>query len=267
MGGGARARRLDRRRPGPPRRRSPGDTVAILAASAGDVAPLVQAVCSAAPQQPGAPPAHGPHQAGGERAQTIRASGARARCPGSSWYWSGVLRARAPAGAPTSCPSWKPRHDPPGSPRRTCFAEEEDAAPPAPSSGSTGEPALPDYHATSRPAPMRLLPGAPRSVAGPGCERRLLHHDMGMVGCLVIPMALDLRRPCPPGPVSSATPTPWPELISVHGATHHLLRRTSLYVVTGRRLARAPKVRRRPLAPALRPRLRGAGPSRRPSTP
>src|SRR5699024_9141186 len=65
-----------------------------------------------------------------------------------------------------------------------------------------------------------------------------LFHDMGMVGCLSVPMALGMAAVKVTPADFIARPLLWPELISLHGATVTAAPNFA-YAITGRRMERA----------------------------
>jgi fatty-acyl-CoA synthase len=215
----------------------PGDTVAILAASAGDVAPLIQAVWMR-----------------GAAATMLHQPTGRTRL--EEWALEtdrvlDVIDARvvvvaAPFEAPPLAGALsrpvvelddldgKGPCDPVG-------CADEDVALLQLSSGSTGEPkAIAITHANlaahTDALAYRVLPDPSRDVVASWLP---LHHDMGMVGCLVIPMALDLDVVHVAPYEFLRNPLIWPELLSVHGATMTAAPNFA-YALISRRLARAP---------------------------
>jgi fatty-acyl-CoA synthase len=215
----------------------PGDTVAILAASAADVAPLLQAVwmrgaaLTMLHQPTGRTALEGWVLETDRVLDVIDARVVVAAAPFEAPVLAGAL-SRPVLGLDDLAGS---------EPRAPVASSEDDVALLQLSSGSTGEPkAIVITHANLA-AHVEAI--ARRALVDPARDVLAgwlpLHHDMGMVGCLVTPMVLDLHVVHVPPYEFLRKPLIWPEMLSVHGGT--LTAAPSFaYGLVARRLALAP---------------------------
>lgn len=220
----------------------PGDTVAILAADPGLVAPTAQAVWLSGGSvtmlhQP-TPRTNLEHWAA-ETVRTLEMIGARTVLLGAPFEEvSGVLTEnaithRGLAELVESSPSTAPSIDPGSLPEDTTALLQL-------TSGSTAEPkAVRITHANLYSNTRGIISAAGIDGASDVLVSWLpLFHDMGMVGCLTLPMMIGMETVKVTPADFLARPLLWPELISRYGATVTTAPNFG-YAIAGRRMARA----------------------------